>query len=144
VATAPTPEIEKRNLGALALFKQPELVDQTLAMTITDKVRTQDGPHLLMRLLGQVDTCAKAFAFIEKNWPVIVKRFPENNVPHIVASSAGSFTTPEQESKARVFVSNHPMPAGKRTIRKALEWIHGNVIFRRNAASQLNEILAKK
>ncbi|MBI2811452.1 MAG: ERAP1-like C-terminal domain-containing protein, partial [Candidatus Melainabacteria bacterium] len=141
---AQTPEIEKRNLSCLALFKQPELVDQTLAMSITDKVRTQDAPRLLSRLLGQVDTSARAFAFIEKNWAAINKRFPQNSVPQIVSSLSSSCTTAEQESKARVFISTHPMPAGKRTIRKALEWIHGNVIFRRNAATQLNEALAKK
>ncbi len=141
---AQTPEIEKRNLSCLAMFKQPELVDQTLAMSITDKVRTQDAPRLLGRLLGQVDTSVRAFTFIEKNWAAINKRFPQNSVPQILSALAGSCTTAEQESKARVFVSNHPMPAGKRTIRKTLEWIHGNVIFRRNAATQLNDLLTKK
>lgn len=141
---AQTPEIEKRNLACLALFKQPELVDQTLAMSITDKVRTQDAPRLLGHLLGQVDTSSRAFAFIQKNWAVINKRFPQNSVPHIVSALASSCTTADQEAKARVFISNHPMPAGKRTIRKALEWIHGNVIFRRNAATQLNDSLAKR
>jgi hypothetical protein len=141
---AQTPEIEKRNLSCLALFKQPDLVDQTLAMSITDKVRTQDAPRLLGRLLGQVDTGARTFAFIEKNWTAINKRFPENSVPHIVSALSGSCTTAEQESKARVFISKHPIPAGKRTIRKTLEWIHGNVVFRRNAAAQLNDLLSKK
>jgi puromycin-sensitive aminopeptidase len=142
--SAQTPEVEKRNLVSLALFKQPDLVDQTLALSITDKVRTQDSPRLLARLLGQVDTSARAFSFIESHWKQITTRLPQNSVPHIVASFAGSFTTPEQESKARLFVSTHPMPAGKRAIRKSLEWIHGNVIFRRNTANQLNESLAKK
>ncbi|HEY9682226.1 MAG TPA: M1 family metallopeptidase [Oculatellaceae cyanobacterium] len=142
--TAPTPEIEKRTLMALALFKQPELADQTLAMAITDRVRTQDAPRLLGRLLGQIDSSARAFAFIEKNWLAINKRFPQNSMPQIVSATASSFTTSEQESRARVFVSTHPMAAGKRTIRKTLEWIHGNVIFRRNAATELNNSLAKK
>jgi hypothetical protein len=141
---AQTPEIEKRTLMALALFKQPELADQTLAMAITDKVRTQDAPRLLGRLLGQVDTSARAFTFIQKNWAAINKRFPENSMPQIVSATASSFTTAEQESSARVFVSTHPMAAGKRTIRKTLEWIHGNVIFRRNSANELNNSLAKK
>ncbi|MFN8552235.1 MAG: M1 family metallopeptidase [Candidatus Obscuribacterales bacterium] len=142
--TAQTPEIEKRALFSLALFKQPELANQTLAMSITDKVRTQDAPRLLGRLLGQVDTSAKAFAFIQSNWAKLNKRFPPNSMPQIVSAAAASFTTAEQESKARVFVSTHPMAAGKRTIRKTLEWIHGNVIFRRNAAIELNNSLTKK
>lgn len=142
--TAQTPEVEKRNLIALALFKQPELVDRTLAMSVTDKVRTQDAPRLLSRLLAQVETSEKTWNFIEAHWTILNKRIPVHSVPQIVAASAASFTTADQESKARIFVSKHPMPAGKRTIRKAIEWIHGNVVFRRNADTQLNESLTKK
>ncbi len=142
--TASTPEIEKRTLMSLALFKQPELVDQTLAMSITDKVRTQDAPRLLGKLLGQVDTSARAFAFMQKNWTTLDKRFPPNSLPHIVSAASSSYTNAEQESQIRIFVSTHPMAAGKRTIKKTLEWIHGNVIFRRNAATELNNLLAKK
>ncbi len=142
--TAKTPEIEKRNLACLAMFKQSDLVDQTLAISLTDKVRTQDAPHLLGRLLGQVETSARAWTFIESHWAQINSRFSLNSIPHIVAAAASSFTTPAEEAKAKAFVASHSIPAGKRTIRKALEWIHGNVIFRRNTASQLNELLAKK
>ena len=44
---ARTPQEEQRYLLALAGFRQPELIDKTLARTLNGEVRTQDSPFLL-------------------------------------------------------------------------------------------------
>ena len=51
-AAANDPEEEQRFLFGLTAFEDPELVDRSLAMTLTDEVRPQDRAHLYARLLG--------------------------------------------------------------------------------------------
>ena len=52
-AKAATPQEELRYLYALADFRQPELIDRLLAMSVTDEVRTQNAPYLLAAGHGQ-------------------------------------------------------------------------------------------
>ena len=44
---ATTPQEEQRYLYALTAFRQPELVEQTLARTINGEIRTQDAPFVV-------------------------------------------------------------------------------------------------
>src|SRR5206468_318930 len=49
--SAATPQEERRYLYALAGFRRPELVQQTLARTINGEIRTQDAPFIIRVLL---------------------------------------------------------------------------------------------
>jgi len=48
---ASTPQEERRYLFSLAAFRIPELLERTLAKTLTDEIRTQDAPFLVSSLL---------------------------------------------------------------------------------------------
>src|SRR4029434_9999157 len=49
--SARTPQEEQRYLYALAGFRQPELIRQTLDRSLSGEVRTQEPPFLLTSLL---------------------------------------------------------------------------------------------
>lgn len=140
---AKTPEVEKRNLLVLPHFANPALLDRTLNMSLTEKVRTQDAPWLMGSALSNAKTQDQAWQFVNKKWPQISRRFVEVMLPKMVAS-VGAFTTEKQEKEARDFTATHPLQTGKRRIQEALETLHGNVLFRQKSAAELNSWLASR
>ena len=66
--TARTPQEEQRYLYALAAFRPPELIAQTLERTISGEVRSQDAPFLLRTLLSGVHSRRPAWEFVKANW----------------------------------------------------------------------------
>ncbi len=75
---AATPPEQRRFLMALVQFTEPALVERTLALTLTDTIRTQDGPFIIMMLLGHDENGPAAWNFVRDNWKTINERFPSN------------------------------------------------------------------
>ena len=62
---ARTPQEEQRYLYALAGFRQPELVGQTLEKTINGEIRSQDAPFVVRALLVSVYGRGLAWDFVK-------------------------------------------------------------------------------
>lgn len=137
---AETPETEARNLMALGYFREPQLVSRTLEMCLTDKVRTQDSPSLVGRLLDQTDSKRAAWAFMKDHWEDIIHRYPPKSLPRLFASVA-SLTTADEESDVAAFTKDHPVPTGKIAIANMLEKLHANVLFLKRSAPELRQAL---
>ena len=73
-AAAGDPEEEQRFLFGLTAFENPELVQQTLALTLTDEVRPQDRAHLYARLLGSRAARLAAWSFVRDRWTDLTAR----------------------------------------------------------------------
>jgi len=73
-------------------FRQPDLLDRTLAMTLTDAIRTQDAPRLLEDGLSYRYSQKATWKFIKEHWTEINKRFPENMVRKLIKRT-GDFHT---------------------------------------------------
>jgi len=73
-AAASDPEEEQRFLFGLTAFELPELIQRTLALTVSDEVRPQDRAHLFARLLGARSARLSAWAFVRDRWAEIVER----------------------------------------------------------------------
>lgn len=139
---AGTPEEEERNLTALALFQQPDLVDRSLSLCLSDEVRTQDCPHLLRGILASRAGRARAWAFLTENWQQIISRYPLMMVPRVIGA-ASSFNLPAEEDAVRKFFHAHPVPAGKRTVAKTIERIAINVRVRQRWAPEIARFLSE-
>src|SRR5262249_7809420 len=74
--TAKTPQEEQRYLQALAAFRQPELIAQTLDRTLNGEIRTQDAPLVLRLLFGNVHARGQTWVFVRDNWERIERSFP--------------------------------------------------------------------
>src|SRR5207253_3226855 len=66
--SAKTPQEEQRFLYALAGFRRPELIAQTLTKTLNGEIRTQDAPFVLRSLLMGVNSREAAWEFVKGNW----------------------------------------------------------------------------
>ncbi|MBW3645121.1 MAG: M1 family metallopeptidase [Actinobacteria bacterium] len=134
--SSPSPQESVRYLYALARFPDPDLAQQTLAMTLTDAIRSQNAPYVVMRFLGNRDVNDVAWRFVEHNWEAIVARFPDNAIP-IMLGGVTALSTSERAAAVHAFLSDHPVPQGQRTVQQHLERLRVNVALRQREAAQV-------
>jgi len=117
---AQTPQEETRYLFALGAFRQPDLIDRTLQMTISGEVRTQNAPYLMRGILLNKDARAQAWSFMKEHWNEMLNKYPDNSIPRMCEGIIG-LVTPELEADVREFFSRHPVKQGAKQIEQHLE-----------------------
>ena len=126
---AQTPQEEQRYLFALAGFRQPDLIDRTLRLTINGEVRTQNSPYLMRNILLNRDARLKAWAFMKEHWPEMLRQYPDNSIPRMCEGIIG-LATPELEADVRNFFAHHPVKQGAKQLEQHLERLHIAVVCR--------------
>ncbi len=139
--TSPSPQEAMRYLYALARFPDPDLARRTLAMTLTEEVRTQNGPYLVLRLLGTRGVGEVAWAFLEANWEAVNRRFPDNAIP-VMLGGITALADPELAGRVEAFLDDHPVPQGARTIAQHRERLRVNLALRSREVERVADWLA--
>jgi len=140
---AGSPQEQRRFLLALADFGEREHIDQTLDMTLGDRVPTQDVIFLLVRLLANPAARIATWEFIQERWSELRPRLPSLLAGRLIEATP-SLLDPRYRVEVSEFFKAHPVPSGDRALRQALErfdWYKG---FRRRAAANLVEGLARE
>lgn len=137
---AATPQEERRYLFALAAFRQPELLERTLARTLNGEIRTQDGPFLISAILGSVYGRELAWHFVKVNWDTMDRLFPKNGLRRMCGGIVG-LATPELERDVREFFTSRKIDLGGKTLEQYLEQLHVVVRFRERNGSALRGYL---
>jgi puromycin-sensitive aminopeptidase len=133
---APTPQEQLRYLYALADFRQPNLIDRTLDLALSDEVRSQNAPFLLARAMANRDVGDRAWRFVEDHWEEVNRRLPPNTIIYL-ADGVRFLTTPDQEADAQAFFDQHDIPQARKMLKQVLERQRINVAFRRRVEPQL-------
>lgn len=140
---ATTPQEERRYLFSLAAFRAPELLERTLAKTLTDEIRTQDAPFLVSSLLHNVYSRAKAWEFVKTNWERMDKLFPKSGLRRMCGGITG-LSTPELERDVRDFFASRKIDLGGKTLEQYLEHLHIAVQFRERDREAIRTLLARR
>ncbi len=139
---ATTPQEERRYLFSLAAFRTPELLERTLAKTLTDEIRTQDAPFLVSSLLHNVYIREKAWEFVKTNWERMDKLFPKSGLRRMCGGITG-LSTPELERDVRDFFTSRKIDLGGKTLEQYLEQLHIAVRFRERDRDTIRALLAR-
>jgi puromycin-sensitive aminopeptidase len=116
-------------LFALAGFRQPDLIDRTLWLTINGEVRTQNAPYLMRNILLNRDARLKAWVFMKEHWQEMLRQYPDNSIPRMCEGIIG-LATPELEADVRNFFVRHPVKQGAKQLEQHLERLHIAVVCR--------------
>jgi hypothetical protein len=126
---AQTPQEEQRYLFALAGFRQPDLIDRTLWLTINGEVRTQNAPYLMRNILLNREARLKAWVFMKEHWDEMLRQYPDNSIPRMCEGIIG-LAAPELEADVRDFFARHPVKQGAKQLEQHLERLHIAVVCR--------------
>ncbi len=135
-SSAATPQEEVRYLYALADFPTEKQINETLAMTLTDQVRTQNAPFLIGRCLTNREHGAVAWEFLTHNWDEIVERYPSNSIVRML-EGVKALSRPDDAAAVGAFFETHEVAQGKLSLAQHLETLRINVALREREATAL-------
>ncbi|HVL03505.1 MAG TPA: M1 family metallopeptidase, partial [Acidimicrobiales bacterium] len=140
--TSPSPQEAERYLYALARFPSVELARRTLAMSLTDDIRSQNAPYVVGRLLGNRHAGSLAWTFVEEHWDAMNTRFPDNAIPRMLGGIT-ALSTPELATRVEAFLDEHPVPQGAQTVAQHRERLRVNVALRAREGQRVAEWLER-
>ena len=136
---ARTPQEEQRYLFALANFQKIDLLRQTMEMTLSGEVRTQNAPFLMHSLLYNRVSRMEAWEFIKANWETMVNRFPDSALPRMCEAIVGLV---DKQGEVEEFFAQHKIRLGGKLIDQHLERLAVAVEFRKREGARLEASLA--
>ncbi|HUY19581.1 MAG TPA: M1 family metallopeptidase [Candidatus Binataceae bacterium] len=139
--SARTPQDEQRYLFALAAFTRPELLRETMAMTLNGEVRTQNAPYLMHALLVNRVCRYEAWDFLRRNWEQMTSKFPDSALPRMCE---GVVALLDREAEVREFFAAHRLRVGGKLIDQHLERLAVAVAFRSREGARLRAALGAK
>jgi len=140
---ARTPQEEQRYLYALAGFRQPELLRQTLEMAVNGEVRSQDAPFLIRTLLTSVEGRRLAWDFIKGHWETMARQYPESAYRRMY-EGVPALVSAEWERDVRAFFADNKIDLGGRTLQQYLEQLRVAVAFQEREAEPLAAYLSRQ
>jgi puromycin-sensitive aminopeptidase len=140
--TAATPQEERRYLFALAQFRQPVLLDRTLAKTLDGEIRVQDAPFMVSAVMHNVYGRELGWSFVKTNWDALDRRFPKQGLRRVCGGITG-LCKPELERDVRQFFDSRKIDLGGKTLDQYLEQLRIGVSFRERHGEALKQYLQK-
>ncbi|MDZ4836858.1 MAG: M1 family metallopeptidase [Candidatus Melainabacteria bacterium] len=128
--TEKVPELEKRFLSSLTHFGQPELMEKTLNMVLTEEVRSQDGFRVLSGMLEGERTKHRSWQFVKDHWSEVTAKFPPRSMA-VLAYACESFDKPDEEADLKSFFAAHDLPYARAAVSRMLEDVHRRVLYRK-------------
>jgi puromycin-sensitive aminopeptidase len=140
---ARTPQEEQRYLFALAGFRQPELLRQTLEMTVNGEIRSQDAPFVIRALLTSVYARGLTWDFVKAHWQTMAQRYPESAYRRMY-EGVPALVSADWERDARAFFADNAIDLGGRTLQQYLEQLRVAVAFQQREAEPLATFLSRQ
>jgi puromycin-sensitive aminopeptidase len=117
-----------RLLMSLTRFQQPELLNATLADSLSAKVRSQDSITVVAGVAANPKGRDLAWDFVKSNWGEFDRRYGGGGFGLMrLVSICSHFNSQDKADDVDSFFAEHPAPAAERTIRQALERVRLNI-----------------
>jgi puromycin-sensitive aminopeptidase len=139
---AATPQEERRYLFSLAMFRQPALLDRTLAKTLNNEIRLQDAPFMVSAVMSNVYGRDQGWRFLKSNWEIMDRRFPKQGLRRMCGGIT-ALCKPELEQDVRQFFEARKIDLGGKTLAQYLEQLRIGVSFAERDGRSLREYLQK-
>jgi puromycin-sensitive aminopeptidase len=140
--SASTPQEEQRYLYALAGFREPELIRQTLQRAVNGEIRTQDAPFVVRSMLMSVDARELGWDFVKQHWDTLDRLYPKHGMRRLAEGVTGLATPALEADVTRFFAEKKPQFGGK-VLAQYLEQLHVAVVLRQRETPALPAYLSK-
>jgi puromycin-sensitive aminopeptidase len=131
---ARTPQEEQRYLYALAGFRRPHLLQQTLDRTLSGEIRSQDAPYVVRSLLASVYGRGLAWEFVKTHWQTMARLYPPSAYRRMFEGVTG-LVSRRWEEEVRAFFPANGIELGGKTLEQYLEQLRIAVRFQEREAA---------
>lgn len=120
-------EEKRRLLGAVSRPRDPGLLQETLERSLSDDVRSQDTPLVIISVAANRFGRDLAWDFVKENWSEFDRRYGKGGFMIMrLVSITETFTTLERADEVEAFFEANPVAGAQRTVQQALESIRLN------------------
>jgi aminopeptidase N/puromycin-sensitive aminopeptidase len=127
-------------LFALTSFRQPELVQRTLALVGQGKVRQQDYFLLFPALLAESPAREIAWDYLKAHWDSLADKVTSFGGSGAVSALAG-FCSVEMRDDIKQFFTDHRAPGAERAVQQSLQRITSCVEFKQLQLENMQKFL---
>jgi puromycin-sensitive aminopeptidase len=143
VREARTPQERRRFQLSLGEFRERELFERTLSLTLTPEVATQDVGLVLVRLFGNPAARHAAWRFLRDHWQQLAERLPPMMVSRVIEATP-SLGELRFRREVASFFRRHPVPTARRALEQALERFELHADLARRTRGRLRKWLDAK
>ncbi len=132
-----------RVIRALGSFKNQEVLKAALVLGLSEKMRKQDLPILVIGMSGHKAARETAWNFVKENWKTLLERYENGGLTllqYFVEVPSG-FADAAHLEDVKLFFKTNRIPGAKRTIRQVLERISSNIAWRERDAKAVSDWL---
>lgn len=134
------PSLKTTYLFAMTQFRNPQLISRALDYAFSGKVRTQDQPGFLARLIFNPVARPQAWAAVKNHWADLTRDVP--TAVGAFTGSVGSFCDADAKKDIETFFATHPAGMGTRALRRSLEAIDRCIAFRAAQQASFDKAIA--
>ncbi len=136
---------EKNRIGkALGSFTSKDLLEKTLAFSMSNQVRPQDTVGIISSVWLNPHGRDLAWMFVKKNWNLFLKRYASSQALARLITSAGTFNSAARAKEVKRFFEKNSAPGASRTIEQAIEKIHSNAAWLSRERKALAKLFTRK
>ena len=139
-ATDPTPQNRVRYLYQLANFADPALVERTVALYLSDDVRTQDSLGALAVALSRPAAAATLWQAVEARWDDLQAKYPPMSFGYLLYGLPHVLDEPLAD-RINQWLKTHPVGAMQPVVDQAQELQSVHLAFARRTRGRLAELL---
>ncbi len=139
-STDPTPQNRVRYLYQLANFSDPELVSRTVALYLSDDVRTQDSLGALAAALARPAAASALWEAVERRWDDLQAKYPPMSFGYLMYSLPYVLDEPLADRINR-WLTTHPVGPVQPVVDQAQELQSVHLAFRRRHRGHFAEFL---
>ena len=140
LAGAKTSDEYNHYLYALAAFREPDLLERTIALVDQGRVRQQDYPRFFGALLSNPASRQSAWKYLKNHWQDLAQKVTSFGGAGAV-SALGNSCSAEMRDDVKQFFAAHPAPGAQRAVQQSLEKIDGCIDFQRREGDNLKRWL---
>ena len=130
------PAAKRRFLLALAMVEQPDLVSQSVELSLQDDVKMQDFPSYAGTLLGNRATREAAWQLVQGRWPEVKKKADSPMLLRRLVESLGALPERLHYEQIERFLAAHPIEGARQAIAQTLERLRMDVALRERLMSE--------
>ncbi len=144
LAAPKTPEQKSLMLRALAEFNEAALLDQYLAMTISDEIRAQDAWMPYAWLLSNPATRDRSWAFVKANWKALSSKLGPRGGTRVIGAAGGLVSAAfKAEIEAFFRAPENEIEMARKTLDQTLESIDLGLRFKEGQSASFQKWSAR-
>jgi puromycin-sensitive aminopeptidase len=136
---------EKNRLGrALGAFTKTDLLQKTLAFSVSNHVRPQDTVRMIAPVTVNPKGRDLSWRFVKKNWSMFIERYAGSRDLSYLLEPFATASSEQWAKDIRDFLRKRPAPGVQRTVSQIMEHIHSNAAWLSRDRKALSGFLRRK